>query len=350
MATHEREIVAPVDLCRPDGRIAPQAIGWSRTPLHRCRIPGWGRTKRWEYWCVTTPTHLVALTVSDLDYLALNSIYVLEYGTGGREFERTAIVPGGYGVRLPDTVAGAPDPASVSLVVGPPRPVRGQVRIEIHGEGPATRLRARCVDPRGLPVEVDLLVGMPAGHETLSVVVPWDERRFQYTSKHTARPATGTVRIADEVLAFGEDAWGTLDHGRGRWPRSVVWNWGAASGRTDGRTVGLQFGGRWTRGTGATENAVCVDGRISKIGQELEWRWSRGDHLAPWSIRSPGADRVDLVFTPFHNRSTRTDIGLLANRTDQCFGHYTGSIRTDAGERIEVDRLLGWAEDVRMRW
>ncbi|MFF5483937.1 DUF2804 domain-containing protein [Streptomyces virginiae] len=349
MATHEREIVAPVDLCRPDGRIAPQAIGWSRTPLHRCRIPGWGRTKRWEYWCVTTPTHLVALTVSDLDYLALNSIYVLEYGTGGREFERTAIVPGGCGVRLPDTVAGAADPASASLVVGPPRPVRGQVRIEIHAEGPATRLRARCVDPRGRPVEVDLVVGMPAGHETLSVVVPWDERRFQYTSKHTARPATGTVRIADDVLAFGEDAWGTLD-GRGRWPRSVVWNWGAASGRTDGRTVGLQFGGRWTRGTGATENALCVDGRISKIGQELEWRWSRGDHLAPWSIRSPGTDRVDLVFTPFHNRSTRTDIGLLANRTDQCFGHYTGSIRTDDDERIEVDRLLGWAEDVRMRW
>ncbi|GGS24860.1 hypothetical protein Snoj_18440 [Streptomyces nojiriensis] len=78
--------------------------------------------------------------------------------------------------------------------------------------------------------------------------------------------------------------------------------------------------------------------------------WSRGDHLAPWSVRSPGSDRVDLVFTPFHNRSTRTDVGLLANRTDQCFGHYTGSIRTDDGERIAVDRLLGWAEDVRMRW
>lgn len=199
-------------------------------------------------------------------------------------------------------------------------------------------------------MEVDLLVAMPAGHETLSVVVPWDERRFQYTSKHTARPASGTVRIGREVLEFGDGAWGTLDHGRGRWPRSVAWNWGAASGRTDSRTVGLQFGGRWTRGTGTTENAVCVDGRISKIGQELEWRWSRADHLAPWSIRSPGTAQVDLVFTPFHNRSARTDIGLLANRTDQCFGHYTGSIRTDDGELIAVDRLLGWAEDVRMRW
>ncbi|MEU8585929.1 DUF2804 domain-containing protein [Streptomyces sp. NPDC048664] len=348
MATHEREITAPVDLCRADGRVDPAAIGWSRHPLHRCRIPGWGRTKRWEYWCVTTPTHLVALTVSDLDYLALNSIYVLEYARAPRAFERTAIVPGGFGVRLPDAIAGTP--GCPALVVGPRRPVGGQVRIEIRAEAAATRLRARCVGPRGLPVEVDLLVALPEGHETLSVVVPWGERRFQYTSKHTARPASGTLHIGGDVLEFGHDAWGTLDHGRGRWPRSTAWNWGAASGRTDGRTVGLQFGGGWTRGTGATENAVCVDGRITKLGQELAWHWLPDDPLAPWSIRGPGSADVDLVFTPFHNRSTRTDLGLVANRTDQCFGHYTGSIRTDDGERIAVDRLLGWAEDVRMRW
>ncbi|NBM16756.1 DUF2804 domain-containing protein, partial [Streptomyces sp. GC420] len=256
--------------------------------------------------------------------------------------------PGGWGVRLPDTIAGAP--GSPGLVVGPERPVRGQVRIEIRDEDGATRLRARCLSPDRLPVEVDLLVQLPEGHETMSVVVPWSERRFQYTSKHTARPASGTVRIGTDLLAFGEDAWGTLDHGRGRWPRTVAWNWGAASGRTGGHVVGLQFGGRWTHGTGSTENALCVDGRISKLGEELEWRWSADDHLAPWTVRTPGSDRVDLVFTPFHNRSTRTDAGLMANRTDQCFGHYTGRIRTDDGEVIAVDRLLGWAEDVYMRW
>lgn len=44
--------------------------------------------------------------------------------------------------------------------------------------------------------------------------------------------------------------------GRGVWPDANRWNWAAASGRsTDGRLVGLQFGGKWTEGTGATENA-----------------------------------------------------------------------------------------------
>ncbi|WP_326698239.1 DUF2804 domain-containing protein [Streptomyces sp. NBC_01754] len=350
MATHEHEITGPVDLCLPDGTLNPAAVGWSRTPLHRANLRGWGRTKRWEYWCVTTPTHLVALTVSDLDFLALNTVYLLEYGPAGREFECTSIIPGGYGVRLPDTVAGTP--GAPDLVVGPARPSGGKVRIEICDEPSGTRLRARCLTPDRLPFEVDLLVARPEGHESLSVVVPWSGRRFQYTSKHTALPAAGQVRIGTEITEFGGDeaAWAVLDHGRGRWPRTVDWNWGAASGRTDGHTVGLQFGGRWTVGTGSTENGLCVDGRLTKIGEELDWRWSASDPLAPWTIRTPSSDQVDLTFTPFHNRSAHTDAGLIANRTDQCFGHYDGHVRTDDGTEMAVEHLLGWAEDVHMRW
>ncbi|AGJ55759.1 hypothetical protein F750_3290 [Streptomyces sp. PAMC 26508] len=257
MATHEHEITEPVDLCLPDGSLNPAAVGWSRKPLHRANLRGWGRTKRWEYWCVTTPTHLVALTVSDLDFLALNTVYVLEFGTGGREFECSSIVPAARGVRLPDSVAGAP--GSEDVVVGPARPTGNKVRVEIRDENAGTRLRARCLTRERLPLEVDLLVSRPEGHESLSVVVPWSEQRFQYTSKHTALPASGRVRVGSEIVKFGgegNETWAVLDHGRGRWPRTVDWNWGAASGRTDGHTVGLQFGGRWTEGTGSTENGL----------------------------------------------------------------------------------------------
>ncbi|MFF2729277.1 DUF2804 domain-containing protein [Streptomyces sp. NPDC058008] len=351
MATHEHEITGPVDLCLPDGSLNPAAVGWSRTPLHRTGMRGWGRTKRWEYWCVTTPTHLVALTVSDLDFMALNTVYLLEFGPGGREFERSSVIPLGHGVRLPDAVAGAP--GSEDVTVGPARPTGNKVRVEIRDENSGTRLRARCLTPDRQPVEVSLLVSRPDGHESLSVVVPWNGRRFQYTSKHTALPARGSVRIGGETVEFGgegSESWAVLDHGRGRWPRTADWNWGAASGRTGGHTVGLQFGGRWTEGTGSTENGLCVDGRVTKIGEELDWRWSAADPLAPWTLRTPSSDQVDLTFEPFHNRTARTDLGLLANRTDQCFGHYNGRIRTDDDEEIAVEQLLGWAEDVHMRW
>ncbi len=102
--------------------------------------------------------------------------------------------------------------------------------------------------------------------------------------------------------------------------------------------------------TGSTENALCVDGRLSKIGTELAWHHDPADPLAPWRITTPDGDRVDLTFTPFHDRRTRTEAGFVANRTDQCFGHYAGTVRTDEGLRVAVDGLLGWAEDVRMRW
>ncbi|MCC5574619.1 DUF2804 domain-containing protein [Microtetraspora sp. AC03309] len=332
-STHEPEITAPIDLCTPDGRLNPAAVGWSRTPLHRCNLRGWGRTKRWEYWCVATPTHLIAITVSDIDYMGLNSVYFLEYG--GREFSKTSMIPFARGVRLP-----------ASLLDGDVA-VRGAVTAEIVHEEGGTRLRARCVTPDG-PLEADLLVALPPGHETLSVVIPWSERRFQYTSKHTARRAEGTVRIGGTAIDFA--GWGVLDHGRGRWPYDTLWNWGTASGETDGHVVGLQFGGKWTAGTGMTENALCVDGRLTKIGEELEWTYSTSDYLAPWTLRTPGSDQVDLTFTPFHERADRTNAGLISTEGHQCFGHYSGVVRPDGGTPIQVDGLLGWAEQVHMRW
>ena len=99
-----REITEPVDLCRPDGRLNPAAVGWTRTPLHRPNLPtgpvgGWGRNKRWEYWGLVTPTHVVGLTVSSLDYAGVEAVYVLDRANG-REVVEEVTVPLGRGVEL----------------------------------------------------------------------------------------------------------------------------------------------------------------------------------------------------------------------------------------------------------
>lgn len=177
MPTHEREITEAVDLCLADGRLNSDAVGWSRQPLHRTNLRGWGRTKRWEYWCVTTPTHLLAMVVSNIDLIGLYGVYFLDYATG-REVNVSRVTPLGRGVRLPESLE---DDSSVR--------VGGKVRVEITTTARNVRLQAACPTKDG-PLAADITVEMPAGHETLSVVVPWDERRFQYTSKHTARPAS----------------------------------------------------------------------------------------------------------------------------------------------------------------
>lgn len=346
----ERELTAPVALCGPDGRLNRDAVGWTRTPLHDTSgIDGrrvWGRNKRWEYWAVTTPTHIVALTVSSIDYAAVHAILVHDRRDGST-IDRTAISPLGSSATLP-----------ASLGRGPARARTKRLSIDIDEldgpvcsswpDGTATRLRGTT---EGVRFEID--AHRPAGHESLGVVVPWSDTRFQYTVKDVARPATGWLEVGGDgdrpveriELPEGE-SWAVLDHGRGRWPYRMVWNWGAASGRFGGRDLGLQLGGKWTDGSGSTENAVVVDGRLHKISDELDWEYDVDDWLAPWRIHG---EHVELRFEPFWDRVSATELVVFGSHGHQCFGHYSGWVEAD-GERIEVEGLLGWAEDVRNRW
>jgi hypothetical protein len=336
MRVTEREITAEVELCRPDGTLNPDAVGWTRHPLHdTSRIGrgrrGWGRAKRWEYWAVTTPTHLIGVTVSSLDYAGVYAVWVHDRRSG-ETVSHDVIDPLARGASLPARLGD--DPARASA---------GGLTIAIEAAFGGTRL---TVD--GPRVRLDVLAERPAGHEAMGVVVPWSARRFQYTVKNVARPAQGRLWVdgVEHSVAAGE-SWAVLDHGRGRWPYAVHWNWGAGSGLVDGRVIGVQVGGRWTDGTGSTENALVVDGRVHKISEELSWSYDTRDWLAPWRVRG---DLADLTFTPFWNHSSATNLGVLAQRANQCFGHWTGWMRDDAGEPVSVDGVLGWAEDVHNRW
>lgn len=328
----EREITSPVDLCTPRGRLDPAAVGWTRSQLHRTALRGWGRRKRWEYWGLMTPTHVVGLTVSSLDYAALHQVWVLDRATGA-EVDAVGVVPLARGARLPET-----------LDEGPAVGVARDLALRFEPVEGGTRLRART--PR---IELDVVAGRLPHHEAMGVVVPWSPRLFQYTVKDVTRPLRGSLTV-DGTTVPVEDAWAVLDHGRGRWPYVMRWNWGAGSGVVEGRVIGVQVGGRWTDGTGSTENALVVDGRVHKNGDELVWRYDRHDWTAPWQVHDAARERVDLTFTPFHERVSRTNLLVVASETHQCFGTWHGWMTVDDGERVRVDGVEGWAEEARNRW
>ena len=326
--THERELTEPVDLCRPDGRLSPSAVGWSRYPVHRANLRGWGRAKRWEYWGIVTETHIIGIVASSLDYVGLHGVYLLDRRDGTEPFVKDVVVP---------LAGGSVQPAHSG--VGTVRARGGGVDIAIGQRADGSHLRVRAAGLR-----LDARVPLPPGHESLGVVIPWSPRRFQLTVKDIGRPVTGTLRIGGETVALdGPTSFAVLDHGRGKWPYRAMWNW--AAGAAPGFAV--QFGGRWTDGTGLTENAVLVDGRLHKIGEELRWDYDPTDWLRPWRI---DGERVDVEFTPFHLRAARSELLLVGNRTHQCFGHFTGRIRTDDGVWRDLPRLTGWAEEARNRW
>ena len=343
--THERQLTQPIDLARPDGtRLNPDAVGWSSTPLHRGNLRGsWGRNKRWDYWAVLAGDLVVAATYADIDYLGLGDVAWLDLGTGEQGGVNVAS-PLGRGLELPELPGTAPLVLSHKNL---------DMRIEDAPDG-TTTISARWTEPDGSPAELEAKIALPAGHESLNVVIPWSEKRFQFTSKHQARPATGRLTVGG-VTRMLEDAprgaWGVLDVGRGRWPYSTRWNWGGGAGRTDpeGPVIGLQIGGKWTEGTGLTENGVIIDGRLTKIGAELGWHYSWDDPMRPWRITDPSG-HLELELTPRHDKHSRINVGVLRNETHQVFGDWSGWVADDDGNRVEFEGLQGFAEECRARW
>jgi hypothetical protein len=329
----EREITAPVDLCLPDGSLNPASVGWTRRPLHRANLRGWGRNKRFEYWCITTPEITVAINVSHSDYRVTLAAFFLKLAN--RDTFSEAEIHW-----LPRSqVDPMPERSGQGDVIG-----RGdRMNIEMRPTLIGTALRARTAR-----LTVDLDVIETPGHESMGVVVPWDNRRFQYTRKDNCLPVRGRV-VADgvEYAVDAATAYATLDHGRGRWPYWITWNWASASGRSHGREIGLQLGAKWTNGTPSTENALRIDGRIQKISEEHVWTYDRSDWMRPWTIRG---QRVDLAFTPLYDRQSNFDRLIVCSKEHQVFGWFDGTVTDESGQVLPVEKLFGWAEEVHRRW
>ncbi len=336
----EKEITTPVDLCLPNGRLNPMAVGWSRQPLQHCALFGHPlRKKRWNYWCITSPTHLFSVTLSDVDYAGLPFVYFLEFATG--EFiEKTIITPLGKDIVLGDKV---PDDASylgkgceISM-----RQVAGKVQISVE-----------LADFGGKHLKAGFQIEEPENHESLNVVVPWSERLFQFTAKNNTLPAKGKVVLDGREAAFhAENSFATLDFGRGIWPYKGFWNWASFSTRlSDGRTLGTNFGAGWTDHTGSTENALCVDGRLIKLSEDVVFTYSTQNFKAPWKLQTAETKRVDLTFTPFFERIAKTDMAIIRSEVHQMIGYFDGTVEGEGGEIIQVSRAVGWAEDHHSRW
>jgi hypothetical protein len=342
VTTHELELTQPVDLCVPDGSaLNPAARGWSRRPLHRANLDGcFGVNKRWDYWAVLAGDLVVSAVYSDIDHFGLADVHWVDLVSGET---------GGKAILVPSEAVALPErPGTAPLVVD-----RDGLDLSITDDDGRTTLRAVWTEPDGRPARLDVVVALPPGHESLNVVIPWDEHVFNFTSKHQARAAVGELVVGDRRRAIGgpaaADAWGVLDVGRGRWPSEVAWNWGGGAGRADDHVVGLQFGAKWTEGSGHTENGVIVDGRLSKIGRELRWDYDWDDPMRPWRVVDPGG-QLDVVLTPRFDKHSHVDGGEFGSETHQVFGTWSGRLCTDDGLELSFDDLQGFAEEARQRW
>ena len=274
------------------------------------------------------------MLLADIDYIGLAKAYFLEYETK-RFIEQTVTLPLGRGCVLPDTV-------NRDVVFE-----NKAMSLSFLDQQGDTRVLVQSPAFGGTTLSAELLVQRPRGHETVNVVIPWSAHQFNFNSKQFCLPAGGAVSLGAQTFSFEPGrAFGCLDFSRGIWPYRTFWNWACFSGTQNGRTIGINLGGSWTDGTGMTENGICVDGRVSKIGEDLVFSDHPSDQMKPWAITAPVSGRIDLRLIPFFERVAKTNRLIIRSEFRQVFGRFSGIIVTDNGEAIQVediDRLGGAA-------
>jgi len=333
----EPEITAPVDLCDAQGRLNPAAVGFSRRPVVRANLRGHPlRKKRWNFWNWIGPEGVLSVTLADIDYASFCSFTFTDFRDGthwsGSNYGR----PGRFA--LPEVVE-----ASVGFDAG-------EIEYENRIEGPDLVVRFRGRAAGGDEIAADLRVHRPLRHESLNVVVPWTATRFQCNSKHVALPCEGEVRVGARRYRMDPAHWHAVqDWGRGVWPYRAYWNWGVATGVVDGVRLGVNFGAKWTTGTGANENGILLDGRLHKVMEDLDWAYDAHEWRKPWRVVAPHSGAIDLVLEPVVAHTPKLELGVLASGGVCAFGRWHGRVRVE-GHELAVDGLLGWAEEFAHRW
>ncbi|MCP3985050.1 MAG: DUF2804 domain-containing protein [bacterium] len=333
----EREIVSAVDLCDGRGNLNPEAIGWSRQPPVRANLSGHPlRKKRWNFWNWIEPDFVFSVTMAELDYASLFGTFFIDFETGEESRGTWLGLPGRFD--MPEH-----EPRSISY-----RSRAIEYRNDLDG---ATRsVRFRATPQLGGEIAADLSIGFPEGQESLNVVVPWSDQRFQLNSKHNTLPTSGRIRVGERSYELDpERCHAVQDWGRGIWPRRSFWNWGVCTGVQDGRRIGVNFGAKWTGGTGANENGILLDGRLHKVMEDLHWEYDPADDAGSWRVHSEHSDAIDLVLSPRFPHRSRTNIGIVSSGGICSFGTWSGRVRA-GGETIEISSLPGWAEEFSHRW
>jgi hypothetical protein len=327
---NEREIIESVNLCDCNGYIQNTSIGWSRNPVFNCNLTGnWLRKKKWNYWCITNDECLFSVTISNIDYIGMAFVYFLDFKTK-KFIKKTIVTPFGRGNSMPEKIQGT---------VTFRHPKMGLYFIEDEN---ITRIVAKCIDFMGELMEANFKVIYPEGHETLNIVVPLSKKSFQFTSKHECLPVDGELRIGEKIYFFSpQNTFASLDFGRGILPYNVRCNRATASGIINGRAIGINLGAKWTDGSGMTENCIIVDGKITKLSEDILFEYDSKDFMKPWSIKTSITNRINLKFIPFYERILKSNIVILKSQVHQMIGHFSGSIETDAGECIRFNSING---------
>jgi hypothetical protein len=344
----ERHVTSPIALCDDAGNLNRAAVGWSEKPRHHLNFQGrnW-RRKRYDAWGVQCGPWYFCGAVVNLGYAGYGFAFLLDIER--RELhERSCLNPLGRGAELAEEVGGG------SSITGKGLSFRTQPygsREMDSGLTQGMNLTAAAKLRDGRTLKCDLRVAYAPNLQTMNVVIPWNERQFHFTCKQNALPVSGTMSIGDQTIVVRpEESAAWLDFGRGIWPYRSHWNWTIGTSVAGGRRVGFNLGSGWTDGTGMTENALYIDGKVEKLAEPVNFRYNPRRIMEPWEVRTEGSERVRLTFEPLFDRYDASNLLIVRSQLHQLIGRYHGTIVSAAGERIAIENVIAVAEEHFARW
>jgi hypothetical protein len=180
-----------------------------------------------------------------------------------------------------------------------------------------------------------------------------DHRKFYYNHKVNYMPAEGWLAIGkgekERIIKFNpKTSFGLLDWGRGVWPYRTHWLWGSACGKVGGIPVAFNIGYGFGDLSTHTENIVFYDGKAHKLDKVFFQHRNR-DPTKPWHFSSNDG-RFNMDLKPLIPQSSKLNMGILMTDSALLHGYYSGDIILDDGRKIEIDKMLGHAEDIYWRW
>lgn len=342
MRNHEVTNIQP--LLNDDGSL--REPGWSKQlyqiyDRNAIKAPKF-RIKEWDYYLVLSQENqfAVAFTVSDVGYIGLHSVSLLDFKIPCEHTE-TIIKP------LPMGKTNMPSTSDHGNVIFND----SRLNIKFIKSDGERRIVCRFDNFQdGKPFECDITLKQPP-MDTMVIATPWKEKKtaFYYNQKINCMRASGKVKFDGRVYEFNpETDFGTLDWGRGVWTYDNTWYWGSGNGIVNGKPFGFNIGYGFGDTSAASENMLFYDGKCHKL-DDVTFNIPESSYYDPWTFTSSDG-RFEMDFQPIIDRCAKIDMNVLITDQHQVFGKMSGKAILDDGTVLEIKDLLCFAEDVHNKY
>ena len=295
--------------------------------------------KEWDFYQISDERHVLQMTIGHVSCVGSVSATLFDLATG----ERFTI--------------GRMEPFVFRRLGMEPDPERPHV-LAYERSGFAMRFEA-CRDHRVLTLSADgkdgkaeiavRLTNCAPEKDKMVIATPFDKpRQFYLNYKENCFAAAGTARFGGKTAAFGENAYGLLDWGRGVWPFRHEWVWGSGCTTVGGKPFGFNIGWGFGDTAAATENMFFYDNTAVKLGRVRALPEGAGV-MAKTRYADDGG-RFELTAVPVFNNETHTKLLFVDNHCDQVWSRFSGNVTLDGGAALAIPPFTAFVEHSVNRW